>query len=79
MNKRIERRSWYFTSFLVLCVLLIKNFGMTTWTANTLKYAELAAGDAMPVYVELTVAKGEQFEGANVASKKRGRSVQLSA
>lgn len=52
---------------------------MTTWTANTLKYAELAAGDAMPVYVELTVAKGEQFEGANVASKKRGRSVQLSA
>ena len=73
----IERYSWYSYDFdRFICT--DKEFWYDCLnTTNTLRYAELAASNSMPVHVESTVANGEQFEGGNVVSKKRGRSVQL--
>jgi len=60
------------TNFIVLYVLIKKL--LCYFETNTLKYAELVvvlAGNAMPVCVELTVAKVERVEGVDVVRKTR--------
>lgn len=58
------------TNFIALYVLIKKS--TCYFETNTLRYAESAAvlaGNTMPVYVELTVARCERLECVDVARK----------
>lgn len=51
MNTRVESRSWYFYEFLNLMCTTDKELWYEHLDTNTLKYARLAASNAMPVYM----------------------------